>query len=358
MDYTLRRHSVEIQERQKGVSIADLNILWFVLIAILFAGFFVLEGFDYGVGILLPFLGKTDRERRMILNTIGPFWDANEVWILTAGGAIFAAFPHWYATMFSGFYLALIVLLLALIVRGVAFEFRSKDSHPRWRSLWDWMAFVGSFVPALLWGVAMSNLLRGIPIDENMVYVGGFFNLLNPFALLGGLVSLTGFTLQGAIFLSLKTEGEIAKRAVGVTQRVGPAVTVLVFAFVVAMYMTTDALEHRGVNPGVIPVSAGGFLLATGWMIHRRRLGWAFVTHTVSIVLSTATIFLFLFPRVIVSSLSPEWSLTIYNAASSPYTLKVMSIIALIFVPLVLLYQGWSYWVFRERVGRETALEY
>ncbi len=166
-----------------------LNTLWFILIGVLFIGFFLLEGFDYGVGILLPFLGKKDEERRVIINTIGPVWDGNEVWLLTAGGAMFAAFPNWYATLFSGFYLALFLMLLALIVRGVAFEFRSKDQTPRVAHAWDWLIFVGSFVPALLWGVAFGNIVRGVPIDADMNYVGGFFNLLNPYALLGGLVS-------------------------------------------------------------------------------------------------------------------------------------------------------------------------
>src|SRR5512136_82348 len=190
-----------------------LNILWFVLVAVLFTGFFFLEGFDYGVGILLPFLGKQDGERRMLINTIGPFWDGNEVWLLTAGGAMFAAFPNWYATLFSGFYLALLLILLALIVRGVAFEFRSKDKNPRWRSLWDWLIFVGSFVPALLWGVALANIVKGVPIDASKNYVGGFFNLLNPYALVGGLTSLAGFALHGAIFLSLKTTDGLMERA-------------------------------------------------------------------------------------------------------------------------------------------------
>ena len=201
----------------------DLNTLWFFLIVILFIGYFILEGFDFGVGILLPFLGKDDQERRIIINTIGPVWDGNEVWLITAGGAIFAAFPNWYATMFSGFYLALVLMLFALIVRGVAFEFRSKDRYPKWRNFWDWMIFIGSFVPALLWGVALGNILRGVPIDENMIYVGTFFTLLNPYALLGGLTTLTVFTLQGAIFLGLKTTDEILDRAVAATRKVGPA---------------------------------------------------------------------------------------------------------------------------------------
>ncbi|RME69348.1 MAG: cytochrome d ubiquinol oxidase subunit II [Chloroflexi bacterium] len=336
----------------------DLNTLWFILITVLFIGYFILEGFDYGVGILLPFLGKTDRERRVIINTIGPFWDGNEVWLLTAGGAIFAAFPHWYATMFSGFYLALFIMLVALIVRGVAFEFRSKDRAPAWRSLWDWMIFVGSFVPALLWGVALGNLLRGVPIDQDMHYVGGFFNLLNPYALLGGLTTLFVFTVQGAIFLSLKVEGDLLPRITAATKKVGPVATVLVFAFVVAGYFLTDAFIRLGINPGLIPIAAGAALLTAGWFVHNDRPGWAFLMNCLTIVLSTITIFMSLYPRVIVSSLNPEWSLTIYNAASSPYTLRVMTIVALIFVPIVVAYQAWSYWVFRQRVSLHSELEY
>jgi cytochrome d ubiquinol oxidase subunit II len=336
----------------------DLNTLWFILITILFIGYFILEGFDYGVGILLPFLAKDDQDRRVVINTIGPFWDGNEVWLLTAGGAIFAAFPHWYATMFSGFYIPLVLMLLALIARGVAFEFRSKDKLPAWRKTWDWAIFAGSFVPALLWGVALGNLLRGVPIDANMTYVGGFFNLLNPYALLGGLATLTLFTLQGAIFLGLKTTGELMKRAVAMAKTVGPIATVMIFLFVVAGYFMTDAFSRLGIDPGVIPIAAGATLLTTGWLIHNNFIGWAFIMNCLTIALSTITIFMSLFPRVIVSSLNPEWSLTIYNAASSPYTLTVMSIVALIFVPIVLLYQGWSYWVFRQRISRTSSLEY
>ncbi|MCL4302570.1 MAG: cytochrome d ubiquinol oxidase subunit II [Anaerolineae bacterium] len=336
----------------------DLNTLWFILITILFIGFFILEGFDFGVGILLPFLGRNDWERRLIINTIGPVWDANEVWIITAGGAIFAAFPNWYATMFSGFYLALVLMLLALIVRGVAFEFRSKDKHPRWRATWDWLICIGSAVPALLWGVALGNLLRGVPIDADMNYVGGFFNLLNPYALLGGLTTLSMFILHGAIFLNLKTTTDVAARATATTKKVGPVATVLVFLFVVAGYFMTDAFTRLGVDPGIIPLSAGAALLAAGWFIHRQRTGWAFIMTAVTIALSTITIFMSLYPRVIVSSLNPDWSLTIYNASSSPYTLKVMTIVALIFVPVVLIYQGWTYWVFRHRLDRDSQLEY
>jgi cytochrome d ubiquinol oxidase subunit II len=310
------------------------------------------------VGILLPFLGKDDQDRRVMINSIGPFWDGNEVWLLTAGGAIFAAFPHWYATMFSGFYIALVLMLLALIARGVAFEFRSKAQYPAWRKTWDWAIFGGSFVPALLWGVALGNLLRGVPIDAHMTYVGNFFDLLNAYALLGGLTTLSLFILQGAIFLSIKTGGQVSERAIAATKQVGPITTLMIFVFVIAGYFTTDAFDRLGVNPGIVPLAAGGALLTAGWLIHHNSLGWAFVMNCLTIVFSTITIFMSLFPMVMVSSLNPAWSLTIYNASSSPYTLKVMSIVALIFVPIVLLYQGWSYWVFRQRVGRQSHLEY
>jgi cytochrome bd ubiquinol oxidase subunit II len=336
----------------------DLNTVWFLLIAVLFIGFFILEGFDYGVGILLPFLGRDDGERRRIINTIGPFWDGNEVWILTAGGAMFAAFPDWYATLFSGFYLALFAILAALIVRGVAFEFRSKDPSPRWRATWDWMIFAGSALPALLWGVALTNLLRGVPIDADKQYVGGFLDLLSPYTLIGGLASLAVFTVHGAIFLNLKSEGEIRERAERATRRVGPVATVLVLLFVAGTYAWTDILARLGINPGLVPILALGALLAAGALIHRGAMGWAFVMTSAAIALSTVTLFMALYPRVMVSSLNPEWSLTIYNASSSPYTLRVMSFVALAFVPIVLAYQGWTYWVFRHRVGGGTGLEY
>ncbi len=336
----------------------DLNTVWFMLVTILFIGFFFLEGFDYGVGILMPFLGKDDTDRRVIINTIGPHWDGNEVWLITAAGAIFAAFPNWYATLFSGFYLALFLMLLALIVRAVAFEFRSKDRHPAWRKWWDWMIFVGSLVPALLWGVAIANLIRGVPIDANMNYVGNFGDLLSPYALLGGLATVSIFTLHGAVFLTLKTEKEILEQARTAANRLWLPAVVFVFAFVIAGYFATDMFTRLGVNPGLIPLGAGVALLAAGWFLRNRRHGWAFVLTGLTIALSTLTVFIGLYPRVMVSSLNPAWSLTVYNASASPYALRVLTIVALIFIPLVLLYQGWSYWVFRQRIGREHHLEY
>jgi cytochrome d ubiquinol oxidase subunit II len=335
----------------------DLNTLWFILIAVLYIGFFVLEGFDFGVGMLLPFLSKhsdpekQDRLRRTMINTIGPHWDANEVWLLTAGGATFAAFPHWYATMFSGFYFALFLLLAALIVRGVAFEFRSKDENPKWRNLWDTCIFIGSALPALLLGVAFANLVRGVPIDAEMHYVGTFFNLLNPYSIIAGLDTVFTFALYGAIFLALKTKGEVMERAEKAAQRLWAPALIVTVLLLVMTYFYTDILSKLGVNPGMIPITGAVAFLLSYYFIRRRQMGWAFVLVAISIAFAFVSEFLILFPRVMVSSLNPAWSLTIYNASSSPYTLRVMTIIAIIFVPIVLAYQGWSYWVFRKRIS-------
>jgi cytochrome bd ubiquinol oxidase subunit II len=343
----------------------DLNILWFVLIAVLYIGFFILEGFDFGVGMLLPFLSRggdkhsVDRKRRVIINTIGPFWDGNEVWLLTAGGATFAAFPHWYATLFSGFYLPLFLLLLALIARGVAFEFRSKDENPHWRRLWDGCIFAGSFLPALLFGVAFANLARGVPIDAQMNYAGGFFNLLNPYALLGGVAAVVTFALHGALFLSMKTPVDMAESARKLAMRLWPYVVVVLFLLLGATYLTTDLLKQIGVNPGPVPVGAAVSILVAGYFIRKKRDGWAFAMTALTIALSIVTIFLIMFPRVMISTLDPAYSLTIYNASSSPYILRVMTIISLVFLPVVLAYQGWTYWVFRKRVaGTAESLTY
>jgi cytochrome bd ubiquinol oxidase subunit II len=336
----------------------DLNILWFGLIAVLFVGFFFLEGFDYGVGMLAPFIGKDDRDRRVVLNSIGPFWDGNEVWLLTAGGAMFAAFPHWYATLFSGFYLALVLMLFALIGRAVAFEFRSKDANPTWRAFWDRAIFVGSFVPALLWGVAIANLMLGVPIDADMNYAGGVLNLLSPYALLGGATFVALFSLHGALFLSLKTEGEVMDRARSAASRLWLPTVALVVLFVGVGLVLTDIFTGPGVLGLAIPAAAAVALLAAGRFQRARRDGLAFTMTGLTIALATVAIFVGMFPRVMISTLNPDWSMTIYSASSSPYTLQVMSVVAAIFVPVVLIYQGWTYWVFRKRVSRDHVMEY
>jgi len=329
----------------------DLNILWFILIAVLYIGFFVLEGFDFGVGLLLPVLGRTDLERRAIINTIGPHWDGNEVWLLTAGGATFAAFPHWYATLFSGFYLPLFLVLVGLIIRGVAFEFRSKSPGAQWRRLWDWGIFVGSLLPALLFGVAFANLTRGVAIDADMNMQSSLFDLLNLYSLLGGVAGVLLFATYGAVFLSLKLTGELETRAAGLARRLWPFAAVAQILFLGASYLETDLLTHIGINPGPLPFAMLATLLVAGLFILRgRNRGWTFALLAFTIAAQTAFTFGLLFPRVMISSLDPAYSLTIYNASSSPYTLTVMSVVALLFVPIVVGYQIWTYWVFRKRV--------
>jgi cytochrome d ubiquinol oxidase subunit II len=331
----------------------DLNTLWFILIGVLYTGFFVLEGFDFGVGMLMPFLRKDDNGRRVILNTVGPHWDGNEVWLLTAGGATFAAFPGWYATLFSGFYLPLFLILIGLILRGIAFEFRSKDENPRWRAMWDWAICIGSFIPALLFGVAFANLVRGVPIDANFNYTGGFWNLLNPFALLGGLMTLFAFLMHGATFLSLKTTQNLSETARQWAFKLWIVTVVVGIAYTVYSYFELDVVGKLGVNPGIIPITAIITLLLAGYFLYTKRTGWAFIMNVITIAFATATVFFQLFPNVMISSLDPTFNLTIYNASSSAYTLRVMSIVALIFVPVVLAYQGWTYYIFRRRLNEK-----
>ena len=326
-----------------------LQILWFILIAVLWIGFYFLEGFDFGVGMLLPFLGKKDIERRAIINAIGPTWDGNEVWLLTAGGATFAAFPNWYATMFSGFYLALFLLLVGLIIRGIAFEYRSKDAAPKWRNMFDWMIAIGSFLPALLLGTAFANLAQGVPIDGKMMFTGNLFTLLNPYGLLGGLTTVAVFLLHGANFLCLKLDGDLRKRANSLTKTLWIIASVLYIAL--GIYTYVAGFWARGiVNPGVVPLASLAVLLAAGYFINRKMEGWAFIMVGLNIVLTQVTFFSMTFPNVMLSTTDAANSLTIYNASSSQYTLTVMSIIALIFVPIVLAYQGWTYYMFRKRI--------
>ncbi|KPV45514.1 cytochrome d ubiquinol oxidase subunit II [Alicyclobacillus ferrooxydans] len=336
----------------------SLNVLWFIIIAVLFTGFFVLEGFDFGVGILTPFLGKTDEERRLLINSIGPFWDANEVWFITAGAAMFAAFPNWYATLFSGFYVPLFLMLLALMARGTAFEFRSKLHHPGWRVFWDYAACVGSLLPPVLWGVALSNLMKGVPIDAHMNYVGTFWDLLSPFTILGGISLALMCTLHGALFLTLRLEGELRNKARQTAKRIGVWTTMAMFLFVVYSYFQTDLFQKVGLDPGSLPVLAGITLLSVPFLVYTEHDGWAFLLNAVTIACSSATVFYDLFPRVMLSSLNPAWNLTIYNAASGHYSLTVMSIIALTLLPIVMAYQLWTYWVFRRRLKPGGHLDY
>ncbi len=330
----------------------DLTTVWFVLIGLLWTGYLVLEGFDFGVGMLLPVLSRggddVDREgdRRVMLNTIGPVWDGNEVWLLVAGGATFAAFPEWYATLFSGFYLPLLLILLALIARGVAFEYRGKVNDAVWRARWDRAIVVGSALPAVLWGVAFANIVRGVPIDADHQFTGTLLTLLNPYALLGGLTTLTLFLLHGAVFISLKTDGPIRLRARVLSARFAPAALVVAGTFAV----WTQLAHGAGWTWAAVLVAAAALVAAVA-ATREGREGVAFVLTSVVIVSAVVLLFGSLFPDVMPSSTDVANSLTTTNASSTPYTLTVMTWVALGLTPFVVLYQGWSYWVFRQRIS-------
>lgn len=333
----------------------DLGNIWFILIAILFTGFFFLEGFDFGVGILLLILGKNDIERRVVINSIGPFWDANEVWLITAGGAIFAAFPIWYATMFSGFYLALLLILVALILRGVAFEFRSKNESTKWRRNWDYTIFCSSVLLSILWGVAFANLIKGVPIDKSMNYVGTFSDLISIYTLVAGITTLLIFTFHGAIFLALKADKVIEERAFKIAKPMGLCAMVSAAFLIILTYFQTDLFESLA---AVVTMIVAFLLLTLSWYLMAvKRAKIAMISSGASIALTVAALFLGLFPRVMVSNIKAEYSLTISNASSSANTLSLMTKVALIFVPIILAYQIWSYWVFRKRVTKKD-LEY
>ncbi len=325
----------------------ELTDVWFTLIAVLWCGYFMLEGFDFGVGMLLPVLGRSETERRVLVNTIGPVWDGNEVWLLVAGGATFAAFPEWYATLFSGFYLPLLLILVALIIRGVAFEYRGKIDDPGWRRRWDRAIVVGSLVPALLWGVAFGNILRGVPVDANGEYTGGFFNLLNPYALLGGLTTLTLFGLHGAVFLALRTTGEIRERAARTASVIALATVPVAAGFL----LWTQLRDGASATSVALSAAAAVALVAAVLANRAGREGWAFLLTAATIVVATAALFVTLYPNVMPSTTDPAFSLTVESASSTPYTLKVMTWVAVVFTPIVLAYQGWTYWVFRRRIG-------
>jgi cytochrome d ubiquinol oxidase subunit II len=326
----------------------ELHNVWFILIAVLWIGYFFLEGFDFGIGVLTKLLARDRTERRVLINTIGPVWDGNEVWLLTAGGATFAAFPEWYATLFSGFYLPLLLILVCLIVRGVAFEYRHKRAEERWQTNWERAIFWTSLLPAFLWGVAFGNITRGVKIDENKEYVGGLLDLLNPYALLGGLVTLTLFTFHGAVFAALKTVGDIRIRARALAVKLGVLTMVPALGFL----LWTQA--SRGDGKSLVALIVAVLALAGAVVaVKAGREGWSFALSGVTIATSVAMLFLALFPDVMPSSLDEAWSLTVTNASSSPYTLKIMTWCAAVAAPLVMLYQGWTYWVFRKRIGTQ-----
>ena len=333
----------------------DLAYLWFFIVGILFVGYFVLDGFDFGVGMSLPFLGKNDVSRRQIINTIGPIWDLNETWVIVAGACLFAAFPEWYATLFSGFYLPLLLILLALILRGVSFEYRHQREGLAWKRGFDRMFVIGSAVPAFLWGVAVGNIVQGVPIDADKEFTGSLLTLLNPYGLWVGVTTLLLFFLHGVYFVGLKTDGQVKEDAHALARRA--AIPTVIFAagtvvWTVAIAMGREApLLWAVIACGVI---AALTLLSSAVANLRSRDGWAFALGAATIVFAVLTLWLALFPYVMPSTTDPAYSLTIENASSTDYTLTIMSWAALVFLPLVLAYQGWTYWVFRKRVMRTT----
>jgi cytochrome d ubiquinol oxidase subunit II len=332
----------------------DLELFWFCLIGVLWAGYFVLEGFDFGVGMLLPFLPRSDRERGQMLETIGPVWDGNEVWLVTAGGATFAAFPAWYGTMFSGFYLALLLVLFFLIIRVVSFEWREKGHSPRWRSAWMWANAIGSFSAPFLWGVGLSALLYGVPIDSDGHYSGDLADLFSPYTIAAGITLVALFAFHGATFLTLRTSGDLCERAAAVARRLSiPAAALLAVALVWTVAVAMDR-NDKDLFPPVLPAALGiAALVLAALAVRARRSAAVFALTTLGTILLVATLFTGLYPRVMVSSTDFANSLTVEGAASSHYALTVMTVFAVILTPIVLVYQGWTYYVFRARVTGE-----
>ncbi len=333
-----------------------LQLVWFCLIAVLWIGFLVLEGFDFGVAMLIPFLGKTDKEKRVLVNTIGPVWDGNEVWLLTAGGATFAAFPGWYATLFSALYLPFFLMLVALIVRGLAFEYRAKRPEHAWKTRWDWCACIGSFVVSLVLGIGFANFVKGMPVQVAEgraavhVFTGGFWSLFSPFALLGGVVLVGLFLFHGAIFLALKTRDEIHLRAKEFAERIGLGVI-----GVGAVYLLWSNLAYpNGLSGWILMVVAASGLVMAWYMVKQDRDGWAFVGTAVAIVVIGINIFLQMYPDLGFDNAVAESPLNIITASATPMTLTIMTWVAGFFIPIVLAYQAWSYWVFRRRISTKN----
>jgi len=320
---------------------------WFILIAVLWTGFFILEGFDFGVGMLHSAVGRDDAERRAAINTIGPLWDGNEVWLIVAGAGMFAAFPGWYATMFSAFNLALVLLLAALIARGLSFEYRGKRDSPHWRRTWDWLLTVSSVLAPLIIGVALGDLLNGLPIDSAQNYTGSFWDLFQPYGVFTGVTLVLICALHGATFLSLKTTGDMHERSRHLARRIAPVTTAAVIGFAIWTHVAHS--DTFFLNP--IELLAVLAVLAAFWLVYEQRDGFAFAATTVTMASAIVAIFVGLYPNVMVSSTNAANNLTANNTASPAYPLKVMSVVAIILLPVVLIYQAWTYYVFRRRVS-------
>ena len=334
----------------------DLQYLWFFIVGFLFVGYFVLDGFDFGVGMSIPFLAKDDTDRRVIINTIGPVWDLNETWLIVAGACLFASFPEWYATLFSGFYLALLLILVALILRGVSFEYRHQGKGVQWTKWFDRMIIVGSAVPAFLWGVAFANIVQGVPMDADHNFTGSLLTLLNPYGLLGGLMTLLVFFTHGVIFVSLKTDGELRMRARKLAGRSGAIAVVVAALFLGWTVLTHLDVSHAWLIIALALAAAVALVLALVFNAVGAE-GRAFAAMALTTLFAVATLFAALFPNVMPATNNPAFGLTIENASSTPYTLNLMTWVAGFALPLVIAYQAWTYWVFRKRVTRTTVLE-
>lgn len=333
------------------------QIIWFGLWGLLWAIYFMLDGFDFGAGILHTFIAKNDTERRIIINTLGPVWDGNEVWLITAGGATFAAFPTTYAYMFSYLYTPLFIILLALIFRGVAFEFRSKKESKGWRKGWDFAIFIGSLVPALLFGVAFGNIFQGLPMDENG-YHGNLFSLLNPYGLLTGILFVCLFIVHGALWVEIKTTGELSERAKKIAKKTWPILLVIAVLFLIYTWFATKLYYNFFTYPiaSIIPIIAVVSLLLIYIFMNSSAVK-AFFASCVTILMVVFTGVFGLFPNLIPSSINPQYSLTLMNSSSSPYTLKIMTIVVAIFVPIVIIYQIWAYVIFKSPVKEEDVTD-
>ena len=336
----------------------ELSELWFILVAVLFVGFVFLEGFDFGIGMSTKFLAKNDKEKRLLINAIGPFWDANEVWLITAGGAMFAAFPHWYATLFSGFYIPFVVLLLALICRGVAFEFRHKVDSVKWTNTWDLAIFIGSFLPPFLLGVMFSCLIQGLPVDGNMDMYAGFFDIVNVYSVVGGLGFVLLSYLHGLMFATLKIEGELRERARLQAIKLYFPIGAALVLFLVLTYVSTDVFQNHGLILGIVYGLVVALYLTLLPLLKAKKEGLSFTVTGLIIALVTGAFFVGLFPNVIISSTDPAFSIHLTEAASGNYSLTIMTVVAAIMVPVVLAYQTWSYYIYRQRVSDKEHLEY
>ena len=321
--------------------------LWFLLIAIVWTGFFVLEGFDFGVGMLHAVIGKDEAGRRATIATIGPLWDGNEVWLVVAGAAMFAAFPGWYATMFSAFYLALVLLLGALMARGTSFEYRGKGKRASWRRTWSWLLTLGSVLVPVLVGVALGDLLHGLPVNASHEYTGSFWTLLQPYGIFTGLTLLAICVTHGGTFLALKTTGDLRARAIQVTRWSAPVTGVMVLAFAI----WTHAIAGKGLLVNPVEILAVFAVFAAAWLVRTGLEGWAFAATTLAMATTILSIFSELYPKLMISSTNPRFSLTIHNSASGSYSLTVMTVVTAIFLPVVLAYTAWSYYVFRRRLS-------